>query len=307
MFELSIIITLFNEEKNIKPLAESIISALGNIDYEVIMVDDGSVDNTIKEIRQINDNRFRLIQFTKNFGQSVAMNAGIDHAEGLYIALMDGDLQNDPADIPLMLNILKSEDWDVVAGNRKNRKDGFILRKLPSHLANALIRHYTGIRIKDYGCTLKLFKKGIAKNLNLYGELHRFIPVLAVLQGARITQVDVQHHPRRFGSSKYGINRTINVTSDLILILFFQRYLRKPMHLFGGMGLILLFPGSGILLYLFIIKILGNDIWGKPLLMLGILLVIVGVLLIMMGIMTELLIRIYYGTGNRKLYTVKEI
>jgi hypothetical protein len=205
-----------------------------------------------------------------------------------------------------MIEKLRKEGWDVVAGNRRDRKDGMIMRKLPSRLANALIRKYTGVRIKDYGCTLKVFRAEVARNLGLYGELHRFIPVLASLQGARITQVDVKHHPRKFGKSKYGISRTIKVASDLILIIFFQRYLRKPMHLFGGAGISMLLPGIGILFYLFVVKLMGNNIWGRPLLMLGILMVIVGLLLIMIGILTELLMRIYYGTGNRKLYMVRE-
>lgn len=307
MTELSLVITVLNEEENIKPLFDSISSSLSGIDYEVIIVDDGSTDNTVSEIKRIADQRTRLISLSKNFGQSIAMNAGIDYAKGLFIALMDGDLQNDPADIPGMLEKLKTEDWDVVAGNRKNRQDKMVMRKIPSHIANAMIRRYTGVRIKDYGCTLKVFRNKIAKNLDLYGELHRFIPVLASIQGARITQVDVRHHPRKYGQTKYGISRTFRVISDLILILFMQRYLRKPMHLFGGVGLILLIPGGGILLYMLILKIMGNDIWGKPLLLLAVLLVILGVLFIMMGIMTELLMRIYYSTGRRVLYTVKEV
>jgi glycosyltransferase involved in cell wall biosynthesis len=307
MTELSVIITVLNEEQNIKPLYEAIAGSLGQYSYEVIFVDDGSTDQTVDEIKKLGSKTVKLIRLNKNYGQSIAMSAGIDHASGKYIALLDGDLQNDPADIPFMLEKMKAEDWDVVAGNRSERKDGTFLRKIPSNIANAVIRHYTGVHIRDYGCTLKIFKQEIAKNLDLYGELHRFIPVLASLQGARITQVNVRHHSRKYGKSKYGINRTLKVTTDLMLILFFQRYLRKPMHLFGGMGLLLLVPGASILMYLLIIKILGNDIWGKPLILLGVLLVILGVLFIMMGIMTELLMRIFYGTGNRRLYMVREV
>ncbi|MBW6502209.1 MAG: glycosyltransferase family 2 protein [Bacteroidales bacterium] len=307
MIELSVVVTLFNEEENIRPLLEMIPKALAGYTYEVVFVDDGSTDNTVAEIKKLSDKHVRLLRLTRNYGQSIAMIAGIDFAEGEFIALLDGDLQNDPSDIPFMLEKLKVEGWDVVAGTRRNRKDGIFFRKVPSWIANSLIRRYTGVHIQDYGCTLKVFRCEIAKNLDLYGELHRFIPVLASLKGARITQVDVHHHPRKFGRSKYGINRTFKVASDLILILFLQRYLRKPMHLFGGMGILLLIPGGAILFYLLIIKILGNDIWGKPLLILGVLLVILGILFIMMGIMTELLMRIYYGTGNRKLYVVKEV
>ena len=180
--------------------------------------------------------------------------------------MIDGDLQNDPADIPFMLNKLKDEDWDVVAGNRANRKDGVFLRKIPSRIANAIIRRMTGVYIKDYGCTLKLFKREIAEDLGLYGELHRFIPVLAKLQGASITQVDVKHHARIHGTSKYGLGRTFKVMADLITMVFFRKYIQKPMHLFGTMGFISLGFGILINLYLLVLKIMGQDIWGKPIL-----------------------------------------
>jgi len=240
MRELSIIITVKNEEENIKPLMESVRAALGGIDYEVILVDDGSTDKTKQQVLNNTDERTVLVELRKNYGQSTAMTAGIDYSTGRYIALLDGDLQNDPSDIRGMLDLLKREDWDVVAGNRKNRKDGMFLRKIPSKIANALIRRVTGVYIKDYGCTLKVFRREIAEELNLYGELHRFIPVIAKMQGARITQVDVKHHPRKFGKSKYGIGRTFRVLSDLVLMLFFRRYIQKPMHLFGTIALLAL-------------------------------------------------------------------
>jgi glycosyltransferase involved in cell wall biosynthesis len=211
MPELSLVITVMNEEDNIKPLLEAVRTALADIDFEIVLVDDGSTDKTKQQVLDFSDERTTLVELRKNYGQSTAMTAGIDHSRGKYIALLDGDLQNDPADIPYMLDLLKKEDWDVVAGNRKNRKDGFLLRKIPSKIANALIRRMTGVYIKDYGCTLKLFKREIAEELGLYGELHRFIPVLAKMQGARITQVDVKHHARIHGKSKYGINRTFKV------------------------------------------------------------------------------------------------
>ena len=202
MKELSLVITVKDEEENIKPLLESILLSLSGIDYEVILVDDGSTDKTKQQVLNNADERTILVELRKNYGQSTAMTAGIDYSTGRYIALLDGDLQNDPTDIPGMLDVLKREDWDVVAGNRKNRKDGMFLRKIPSKIANALIRRMTGVYIKDYGCTLKVFRREIAEELNLYGELHRFIPVIAKIQGARITQVDVKHHPRKFGKSK---------------------------------------------------------------------------------------------------------
>ncbi|TMI97866.1 MAG: glycosyltransferase, partial [Bacteroidetes bacterium] len=218
-----------------------------------------------------------------------------------------GDLQNDPSDIPAMLDLLKREDWDVVAGNRKNRKDGFVLRKIPSAIANSVIRRMTGVYIKDYGCTLKVFRREIAEELNLYGELHRFIPVLAKLQGAKITQVNVKHHPRKFGKSKYGINRTFRVLSDLILMVFFRKYIQKPMHLFGTIGFISFGIGALINLYLLILKIMGRDIWGKPLLILGLIFLLGGIQLITIGILAEISVRTYFESQNKKTYTVRKV
>jgi glycosyltransferase involved in cell wall biosynthesis len=307
MRELSVIITVMNEEENIAPLLAAVRSALAGIDYEVVLVDDGSTDKTVAQVLQHSDERTVLVQLRKNYGQSTAMTAGIDHSRGTYVALIDGDLQNDPTDIPFMLEKLKSEDWDVVAGNRKNRKDGIFLRKIPSRIANALIRRMTGVYIKDYGCTLKVFRREIAEELGLYGELHRFIPVLAKLQGARITQVDVKHHARQFGKSKYGINRTFKVMADLILMVFFRKYLQKPMHLFGTIGFISLGLGVLINLYLLIIKIMGQDIWNRPLLILGLILVLGGIQLITIGIIADINIRTYFESQNKKTYTVRKV
>ena len=236
MKELSVVIPVMNEVENIEPMIGAVSAALQGFDYEMVFVDDGSTDGTQKEIVRCATEQVRLIELRKNYGQSTAMTAGIDHATGKYIALLDGDLQNDPTDIPMMLEKLKIEDWDVVAGNRANRKDGMFLRKIPSKIANALIRRMTGVYIKDYGCTLKVFKREIAEDLGLYGEMHRFIPVLAAMAGARITQVDVKHHARQFGTSKYGLGRTFRVMSDLVTMVFFRKYIQKPMHLFGTIG-----------------------------------------------------------------------
>jgi glycosyltransferase involved in cell wall biosynthesis len=307
MKELSIVITVKDEEENIKPLLESIRLSLSGIDYEVILVDDGSTDKTKQQILNNADERTVLVELRKNYGQSTAMTAGIDYSTGRYIALIDGDLQNDPSDIPGMLDVLKREDWDVVAGNRKNRKDGMFLRKIPSKIANALIRRMTGVYIKDYGCTLKVFRREIAEELNLYGELHRFIPVIAKIQGARITQVDVKHHPRKFGKSKYGIGRTFRVLSDLVLMLFFRRYIQKPMHLFGTIGFISLGIGIIINLYLLVLKIMGYDIWGKPLLILGLIFLLGGIQLITIGILAEISVRTYFESQNKKTYTVRKV
>jgi glycosyltransferase involved in cell wall biosynthesis len=307
MRELSLVIPVMNEEDNIKPLLEAVHNALQDFDYEVILVDDGSTDATRRRIVEYSDDRTVLVELRKNYGQSTAMTAGIDHANGTYVALLDGDLQNDPTDIPFMLELLKREDWDVVAGNRKNRKDGMVLRKVPSKIANALIRRMTGVYIKDYGCTLKIFRKEIAEDLGLYGELHRFIPVLAKLQGARITQVDVKHHARRFGKSKYGIGRTFRVLSDLVLMVFFRKYLQKPMHLFGTIGFVSLGLGLLINLYLLFLKILGHDIWGKPLLILGLIFLLGGIQLITIGILAEIAVRTYFESQNKKTYQVRKV
>ena len=267
--KISVVVSVFNEEENIIPQIEIISEALKEIDYEIIYVDDGSTDKTLEILQSVKHPNLISIEFKKNYGQSLALLAGIDHANGEYIATMDGDLQNDPHDLKKMLEIIESGKWDMVAGNRANRKDGFILRKIPSKIANYIIRNAADVQIKDYGCALKLMKQDLAKDLGLYGELHRFIPVLASLEGAKITQIDVNHHPRKFGKSKYGLGRTIKVISDLLLMLFFKKYLQKPMHLFGNIGVFLFILGMVINLYLGVLKIMGNDIWGKPLLILG--------------------------------------
>ena len=307
MIELSVVIPVMNEEENIAPLLEAVRNALQDFNYEVVLVDDGSSDNTRKKIIEHADQHVVLVELRKNYGQSTAMTAGIDHARGEFIAMIDGDLQNDPTDIPFMLELLKKEDWDVVAGNRKNRQDGMMLRKIPSKIANALIRRWTGVYIKDYGCTLKIFRREIAEDLGMYGELHRFIPVLAKLQGARITQVDVKHHPRKFGKSKYGINRTFKVLSDLVLMVFFRKYIQKPMHLFGTIGFISLGIGLLINLYLLVLKIMGHDIWGKPLLILGLIFLLGGIQLITIGIIAEISVRTYFESQGKKTYKVRNV
>ncbi|HEX5168008.1 MAG TPA: glycosyltransferase family 2 protein [Cyclobacteriaceae bacterium] len=305
--EISVVVTLLNEEENVKPLLGQLYSALNGMDYEIILVDDGSTDATAKEIKAYANNRTKLISLTRNFGQTPAIAAGIDHTVGEFIVTMDGDLQNDPADIPPMLNKLKTEGWDVVAGYRRNRQDDFFLRKIPSRIANHLIRNSTGVFIHDYGCTLKIFKKEIAKGLDLYGELHRFIPVLAVLQGGKITEMDVHHHARVHGKSKYGIGRVFKVMSDLLLMVFFQKYFKRPIHLFGPIGFVCLLLGGAINFYLLIVKIMGADIWGRPILILGITLLLAGIQFLTFGLIAELMMRIYFESQHKKTYSVREI
>lgn len=308
MKKLSLVICVFNEESNIKPLSEQIKSALNNFDFEAIFVDDGSTDRTRNEIISINDERFILVELKRNYGQSSALQAGIDQAKGEFVVLLDGDLQNDPADIPMMLKMMENEEWDMVAGVRANRKDGRFLRKLPSKVANYMIRKTTGMKMKDLGCTLKIFTNESIKSIHIYGELHRYIPVLIALEGStKITQVDVNHRPREFGSSKYNLGRTTRVMSDLILMLFFKQYLQRPMHFFGTIGIVTFGIGSLINMYMLFLKIFGHDIWGKPLLLLGILLVMGGIQFITIGIIAELQMRTYFESQNKKPYRVKRV
>ena len=308
MKKLSVVICVYNEEPNIQPLSQQIKNALSGIDFEAIFVDDGSTDRTREEIRKINDDRFILVELKRNYGQSSALQAGIDQAEGEFVVLIDGDLQNDPADIPNMLRMAEAEGWDMVAGVRANRKDGMFLRKIPSKIANYMIRQSTGIHMKDLGCTLKIFTHETIKSIHIYGELHRFIPVLVTLEGAtRITQVDVNHRPRQYGKSKYNLSRTTRVMSDLLLMLFFKKYLQRPMHFFGALGIITLLLGMLINFYLLVVKLLGNNIWGKPLLMLGILLVVAGIQFITIGIIAELQMRTYFEAQQKTPYRIKKV
>ncbi|MCF8383091.1 MAG: glycosyltransferase family 2 protein [Chlorobium sp.] len=305
--KLSVVIPVMNETENIRPLFEALSASLGSVDHEIILVDDGSTDGTIAAVEACAPAHSRLIVLNKNYGQTTAMAAGIEYAEGELIATMDGDLQNDPADIPMMMRYLEEQELDVVAGRRASRKDGMMLRKIPSAIANAMIRTLTDVHIRDYGCTLKVFRKDVAKNLGLYGELHRFIPVLVQLYGARMAEVDVRHHPRKYGRSKYGIGRTSKVLSDLLFMVFFQKYGQKPMHLFGTLGFISFFLGIAVNLYLLALKILGQEIGGRPLLSLGIIMTFIGIQLITTGFVAEFIMRTYYESQNKKPYIIRKI
>ncbi len=305
--KLSVVIPVMNEAESIKPLFEALAAGLADIEHEIVLVDDGSTDSTVAEITRLAPPNARLVVLNKNYGQTTAMAAGIDEARGELIATMDGDLQNDPADIPMMIRHLEEKQLDVVVGRRAGRKDGMILRKIPSKIANALIRKLTNVHIRDYGCTLKVFRSEVARNLGLYGELHRFIPVLVQLYGAKMEEVDVRHHARKFGSSKYGIGRTTKVMSDLLFMVFFQKWGQKPMHLFGALGFIALFIGLMVDLYLVAVKILGQEIGGRPLLTLGVILTFSGIQLITTGFIAEFIMRTYYESQNKKPYIIKKI
>jgi glycosyltransferase involved in cell wall biosynthesis len=309
MVKLSVIIAVYNEEDNIKPLINSINNALqhGGTEYEVIFVDDGSVDNTAKMIRENISRNITLIELKRNFGQTAAMKAGIDHASGEYIATLDGDLQNDPGDLLMMLDLIRKNDCDIITGIRADRHDDFFMRRIPSVIANFIVRKVTHTNIRDNGCGIKIFKSGILKELPLYGERHRFLASLAAMDGATVEQVEVKHHPRISGKSKYGLGRTLKVISDLILMTFSRKYSQKPMYLFGTIGIITILAGSVILLWLLVQKILGQDIWGRPIMILGVLLMFIGFQIISTGLILDLVIRNDYEKNAIKPYKIKRV
>lgn len=302
----SLVIPMYNEAGNAGLLIDRIREVMHNFEYELILIDDHSTDTTVKEIREKNDPNVVLIQMKKNYGQSSAMMAGFDVAEGDYIVTLDGDLQNDPTDIPAMVALLEEGDYDLIVGKRQKRKDSSV-RTIPSRIANFIIKNTTKLHISDQGCALKVFTKETAKDLNLYGENHRFISLMAHLNGARIAEMPVKHHARQFGVSKYGMNRTFKVINDLLLVLFNQKYLSKPIYLFGNIGLIAFTLGLLINFYLLILKILGNEIGGRPLLILGVLLVFIGIQFFTTGIVVDMLMKTYYESQSKRPFNIRKI
>ena len=307
---LSVVIPVYNEEENIQLLHERLKNALDSLkkEYEIIFVDDGSTDQTLSLLEKIQavDKNVIILSLRRNFGQTAAFAAGFDFARGDVVVTMDGDLQNDPADIPKLLELIK--DNDLVSGWRKKRKDPFFTRRLPSMAANWLISNVTGVKLHDYGCSLKAYKREVIKNLKLYGEMHRFIPAVASWYGVRVAEVETVHHPRMHGKSKYGISRTLKVVLDLITVKFLQSFSTKPIQFFGPVGVLSGFLGFLILLYLSMDKILfGHDIGGRPLLLLGALLIIVGIQLIGMGLLGEMLVRVYHESQRKPIYVIKKI
>lgn len=307
---LSVVIPVYNEEENIQLLHERLKNALDSLkkEYEIIFVDDGSTDRTLSLLEEIQaaDKNVIILSLRRNFGQTAAFAAGFDFARGDVVVTMDGDLQNDPADIPKFLELIK--DNDLVSGWRKKRKDPFFTRRLPSMAANWLISNVTGVKLHDYGCSLKAYKREVIKNLKLYGEMHRFIPAVASWYGVRVAEVETVHHPRMHGKSKYGISRTLKVVLDLITVKFLQSFSTKPIQFFGPVGVLSGFLGFLILLYLSMDKILfGHDIGGRPLLLLGALLIIVGIQLIGMGLLGEMLVRVYHESQKKPIYVIKKI
>src|SRR5512138_3416995 len=312
MHNLSLIIPVFNEAKNLPILLDCIQDALKSIPcvWEVIFIDDGSRDNSFEVLKTLvekDPEHVRVIAFRRNFGQTAAITAGIDHAHGETIVLLDADLQNDPADIAMLLAKL-DEGYDLVSGWRKDRKDNALTRTLPSNLANRLISWVTGVHLHDYGCSLKAYRREALEGFRLYGEMHRFIPVFAHSVGARITELPVHHHARKFGKAKYGLERTVKVILDLFTVKFLLDYSHKPMRLFGGAGITLMFFSTLMLLYLFLRKLLeGIPILTSPIFSLGVMFFILGFQSILMGLIAELLARTYHESQKKPTYTIRQI
>ncbi|MBD2529659.1 glycosyltransferase family 2 protein [Nostoc flagelliforme FACHB-838] len=309
--DVSVVVPIHNEVESLPLLLEAIASTLSSsqVNYEIICVDDGSTDGSgdfLKEQAQIRTD-LKAVILRRNYGQTAAMAAGFYYAVGKAIVTLDADLQNDPADIPMLLAKL-DEGYDLVSGWRQKRQDGAVNRLLPSKIANWLIRRTTSVNIHDYGCSLKAYRAELLADMNLYGELHRFLPALAYIEGARITEIPVRHHARRFGHSKYGIWRTFRVLMDLLTILFMKRFLTRPMHVFGLLGLISMFSGTAIGIYLTFVKLaLGEMIGNRPLLILAVLLLLTGVQLFCFGLLAELLMRTYHESQGRPIYRVREV
>jgi glycosyltransferase involved in cell wall biosynthesis len=311
MPELSLVVPVYNEEQNIPLLYQAVIDALAplNQTWELILVNDGSKDGSTAALATLYKRdplHVRVIEFRRNFGQTAAIAAGIDHARGGIIVLLDADLQNDPADIPNLIAKL-NEGYDLVSGWRRNRKDNAITRNLPSHAANWLISQVTGVHLHDYGCTLKAYRREVLEGFKLYGEMHRFIPVFAHSVGARITEMEVHHHARQFGKAKYGLERTIKVVLDLFTVKFLLDYSKKPIYLFGGAGLTLTFLGLADLLYLFIRRFWGIPAANSPLLVVGVMFAIMGFQSILMGLIAELLARTYHESQQKPTYHIRTI
>jgi glycosyltransferase involved in cell wall biosynthesis len=307
---LSIVVPVYNEEENVDELYARLTNAAAALgrSYEIVVVDDGSTDETYTRLKRLaaNDPRLKVVHFGRNFGQTAAMAAGFDYAEGAVVVPLDGDLQNDPADIALLLEKL-DEGYDVVSGWRKDRKDN-VLRRIPSRLANWLIGLVTGVHLHDYGCTLKAYRASAIHGMRLYGEMHRFLPALAYQEGARVTELPVRHHPRRHGKSKYGLGRTLRVVLDLITVKFLSSYGTKPSYIFGGSGILLCLGGIAagcIALYQKWVD--GVYVYRNPVILIAVFLFLLGFLCILMGLMAELIIRTYHESQAKPIYRVREV
>ena len=307
---VSVVVPIHIEYENLPRLLEAISATLikSNIRYEILCIDDGSTDGSGDLLKQIASDRtdLRSVILRRNYGQTAAMAAGFSHAKGQIIVTMDGDMQNDPADIPILLDKL-NEGYDLVSGWRKNRQDATVTRLIPSQIANWLIAQVTVVKVHDYGCSLKVYRAELISDMNLYGELHRFLPALAFIEGARIAEIPVRHHPRQFGKSKYGLDRTFRVVMDLITVFFMRKFLTRPMHVFGSMGVLSIFLGTVIGLYLTTLKLSFGESINRPLLILVVVLILTGVQLFCFGLLAELLMRTYHESQGRPIYRVREV
>jgi glycosyltransferase involved in cell wall biosynthesis len=312
MHNLSLIIPVYNEAENLPILYDCIRDALQSVQsiWEIVFVEDGSRDHSfdvLKSLVEKDPEHVRVIALRRNFGQTAAITAGIDHAQGEIMVLLDADLQNDPADIPMLLAKL-DEGYDLVSGWRKDRKDDRLTRTIPSNIANSLISRVTGVHLHDYGCTLKAYRREVLEGFRLYGEMHRFIPVFAHSVGARITEMPVRHHQRKFGTANYGLDRTLKIILDLFTVKFLLNYSHKPMRLFGGAGMLLISGGGVLLLYLWIRRTFeGVPVLGSPLFQLGIMFLILGFQSILMGLIAELLARTYHESQSKPTYTIRTV
>jgi glycosyltransferase involved in cell wall biosynthesis len=309
--DISVVVPLYNEEDNVHLLYEEIRGVLDTMaeQAEIVFVDDGSRDATLAKLEaiQAGDDHVRVVSLRRNFGQTAAMTAGFDHARGGVIITMDGDLQNDPHDIPQLVGKL-NEGYDVVTGWRHDRQDAFLSRRLPSQLANRLISRVTGVGLHDYGCTLKAFRREVIDNINLYGEMHRFIPAIASGMGISFTEVKVNHRARRFGTSKYGISRTIRVVLDLITVKFMLSYATRPLHVFGTVGVVSSLLGVLIALVLTVQRqMYGVALANRPLLLLAVLLIFMGIQFITIGLLAELVVRTYHESQKKPIYYVRKV
>ncbi|MBN2430865.1 MAG: glycosyltransferase family 2 protein [Acidobacteria bacterium] len=311
---VSLVVPIYNEEQNIPLLFEEIVVAMADVtpDYELILVDDRSTDGSFGQMLRLvrRDPRVTCIRLRRNQGQTAALSAGFDHASGTYIIAMDGDLQNDPADIPPLLRALQETGSDIASGWRRHRREPFFRRRLPSRIANWMISRLSGVKLHDYGATLKAYRRSLLNQVRLYGDHHRFIPALAARYGARVVEVPINDRRRRFGRSKYNLTRAFRVIIDLITIRFLLRYLTRPVHFFGIPGLLAFLTGGAIGVFLLLKKIiLAVDVFTKhgPLMLLSVLLIIAGIQLICFGLLGELLTRIYFEGGNRTIYTIDRV
>lgn len=311
--KISVVIPVFRESENAEPLVEALSAVISQSEreYEVLIVDDGSTDDTVEKFRRLQKSHgfLRIIKFRRNFGQTAAMAAGFDHARGDIIVPMDGDLQNDPADIPKLVAKLE-EGYDVVSGWRKNRKDTLLTRKLPSWIANYVIGVMTSVKLHDYGCTLKAYRREVIENLNLYGEMHRFIPAIAFWSGARVTEMEVNHRHRLRGQTKYGLSRTLKVILDLMTVKFLGKFSTKPIHFFGGFGMLSFFGAcvsGAIVLYQKFIHISHLSMNKNPLLTLTTLFIIMSVQFLLMGLLAEMMCRTYHESQGKPTYIIREI